>query len=49
MDGYQELLEVISDSEHEGYLDTMTWLGGCLDLEAFDLKTVNNKLRSVRV
>jgi len=47
--GYAELLEVISDPEHEDYPDTMTWLGGHFDPEAFDLKTVNNKLRSMRV
>lgn len=47
--GYAELLEVISDPEHEEYPDTITWLGGRFDPEVFDLKTVNNKLRSMRV
>ena len=47
--GYAELLEVISDPEHEDYPDTMTWLGGHFDPEAFGLKAVNNKLRSMRV
>jgi hypothetical protein len=47
--GYAELLEVMNDPEHEEYPDTMTWLGGRFDPEAFDLKAVNNKLRSMRV
>jgi len=47
--GYAELLEIISDPEHEEYLDTMTWLGGDFHPEAFEMKAVNNKLHSMRV
>ena len=47
--GYAELLEIIRDPDHEEYLDMMTWLGGHFDPEAFDLNTVDNKLRSMRV
>ncbi|MCL0058787.1 plasmid pRiA4b ORF-3 family protein [Dehalococcoidia bacterium] len=43
------MLEIISDPEDEEYLDTMTWLGGDFDPEAFDVKAVNNRLHSMRV
>ena len=47
--GYAELLKMISDPEHEQYLDMMTWLGGHFDPDSFDVELVNLKLRSMRV
>lgn len=34
--GYEELLAVIFDPQHEEFKNTMTWLGGSFDPEAFD-------------
>lgn len=47
--GYVELLEIIRDPHHEQCVDMTTWLGGHFDPEAFDLKTINNKLHSMRL
>jgi len=47
--GYVELLEIISDPEHEEYLDTMTWLGGQFEADFFDIEAVNQKLHSMRL
>jgi hypothetical protein len=47
--GYAELLEIITDPDHEEYLDMMTWLGGHFDADSFDVEVVNQKLRSMRV
>jgi len=47
--GYVELLEIISDPEHEEYLDTMTWLGGHFEPALFDIEAVNHKLHSMRL
>jgi hypothetical protein len=45
--GYAKLLGIIRDPDHEQYMDTMTWLGSRFDPDTFDLKTINNKLRSM--
>jgi len=47
--GYVELLRTISDPRNEDYAETMTWLGGHFDAEAFDIETVNNRLDSMYV
>ena len=47
--GYAELLETISDPEHEDYQDMLTWLGGNFDPNSFDIEIVNLKLKSMRV
>jgi hypothetical protein len=47
--GYAELLEIISDPEHEEYLNTMTWLGGDFAPDLFDIEPVNQKLHSMRL
>jgi len=47
--GYAELLETISDPEHEDYHDMLTWLGGDFDPNSFDIEIVNLKLKSMRV
>jgi hypothetical protein len=47
--GYAVLLEIISDSEWEQYLDTMTWLGGHFDPDMFAIEAVNQKLSLIRL
>lgn len=47
--GYQELLQTISDPEHEEYEETMEWLGGEFDPEAFDLERINWELKRLRL
>jgi hypothetical protein len=46
--GYEELLEIIQDPNHEEHEDMIDWLGGEFDPEAFDLEAVNRELRSIR-
>lgn len=38
--GYEELLEIINDPDHEEYEEMLEWLGGGYDPEHFDLKEV---------
>lgn len=38
--GYEDLLEILKDPEHEEYEDTVEWLGGDFDPEHFDPKNV---------
>ncbi len=38
--GYQELLEIIADPEHEEYDEMMEWVGEAFDPEAFDAKSI---------
>lgn len=42
--GYEHLLAVLADPDHEEYEDMLEWIGGGLDPEAFDLKAVNAEL-----
>lgn len=44
--GYERLLEVLEDPEHEEHEDMLQWLGGPLDPEAFDLKSTDKAVRS---
>jgi len=46
--GYEELLEIINDPEHEEYESMMEWLGGAFDPEAFDIEHVNLCLRKLK-
>lgn len=46
--GYDELLETISDPNHEDYEEMMEWLGGKFDPEAFNMEQVNQSLRRIR-
>lgn len=46
--GYERLLEVLRDPKHEEYEETLEWLGGPFDPEAFDVNEVNRMLKSVR-
>ncbi len=41
--GYEYLLEIINDPEHEEYEERMEWLGGEFDPEDFDPKLVEFK------
>jgi len=43
--GYENLLEIIFDPEHDDYEDMMNWLGGYFEPEKFDVFEVNEKLR----
>jgi hypothetical protein len=45
--GYAGLLGAISDPEHEEHEDTLEWLGDDFDPEAFDMDTVNVRLRGM--
>jgi hypothetical protein len=47
--GYAELLDTISDPEHEDYQDMLTWLGGNFDPNSFNIEIANLKLKSMRV
>jgi hypothetical protein len=42
--GYARLLDIIRNPEDEEYEETMMWLGGSFDPEAFDLDEVNARL-----
>ncbi|MDX1251210.1 MAG: plasmid pRiA4b ORF-3 family protein [Gammaproteobacteria bacterium] len=43
--GYEYLLEILSDPQHEEYEERREWLGGEFDPEAFDIDGVNRGLR----
>jgi hypothetical protein len=45
--GYEELLEVLKDPQHEEYEERLEWLGGAFDPEAFSLEEANARLRGV--
>lgn len=44
--GYEYLLEVLADKDHEEYQERLEWLGGEFDPEALDLDAVNQELQS---
>lgn len=46
--GYEEFLEAIRDPSHPEHKDQPAWVGGRFGPEAFDLATVNRKLRRLR-
>jgi hypothetical protein len=47
--GYAELLGIISNPEHEEYLDTMAWLGGKFSPATFSFEKVNRYLETMRL
>ncbi|GEA15841.1 plasmid pRiA4b ORF-3 family protein [Moorella sp. E308F] len=47
--GYARMLEILSNPDHEEYEETVEWLGGEFDPEAFDIEEVNRRLRRLRV
>lgn len=42
--GYADMLEILSEPEHEDYGRTLEWLGGEFDPEAFNLDAINREL-----
>ena len=42
--GYQDFLDIIQDSSHAEYEETMEWIGGEFDPESFDIEKVNSIL-----
>jgi hypothetical protein len=46
--GYEELLEVLADPEHEDHDHFLSWVGGRFDPAEFDLGSVNARLQRVR-
>ena len=46
--GYDDLLETIKDPGNEEYEEMMDWLGGEFDPEAFDLDSINQRLKGMR-
>jgi len=46
--GYERLLEVLEDPDHEEHEDMLQWLGGPFDPEAFDLKSTDKAVRTIR-
>jgi hypothetical protein len=43
--GYDELLAVLADPNHEEHQERLEWVGGPFDAEAFDLAAANRALR----
>ena len=46
--GYENLLHIIQDPKHEDYETMLTWLGGPIAPEAFNVDAVNKELGRVR-
>ena len=46
--GYEDLLEIMKDPEHEEYEERMEWLGEGFDPEAFNMERVNRSFELVR-
>jgi hypothetical protein len=46
--GYYNLLETISDPEHEDYEDMVEWIGGDFDPEDFSVNDVNEMLKGLQ-
>ncbi len=44
MSGYRDLLEIISNTKHKEYKETITWLGGKFDPEYFNINKTNQLL-----
>lgn len=42
--GYSDILKIIADPKDESYEETLEWLGGKFNPEAFDLNAVNKEL-----
>jgi len=45
--GYADFLEVLADPEDPQYEEMLEWVGGEFDPEAFDLETVNKRLKGM--
>lgn len=42
--GYERLLKILKDNRHQEYAETIEWLGGGFDAEAFNIEAVNKAL-----
>jgi hypothetical protein len=42
--GYERLLQVLADPQHERYEEMLQWVGGIWDPKGFDLNQVNRAL-----
>ena len=47
--GYTEFLRAIRDPKHKEHKDHLAWIGGVFDPKGFDLQTVNQRLRRLKV
>lgn len=43
--GYEDLLEIIADKQHEEYEETIEWLGGEFDPKDFNIQEINESLQ----
>jgi hypothetical protein len=46
-EGYAQLLGILSNPEHEQYLDMMSWLGGRFHRAAFSAAKANRSLKAL--
>jgi hypothetical protein len=46
--GYENLLQAISDADHEEHDEWIEWIGGEFNPEKFDMKEVDTALRRIR-
>ena len=44
--GYENLLEIVKDPEHEEYEEYMEWLGGAFDPKYFNKDEINKRLKT---
>jgi hypothetical protein len=47
--GYEDLLEIIKNPEHEEYEEMMEWLEGEFDPEEFDIDFINEELKIIKL
>ena len=47
--GYENLVEAMADPKHPEREELLEWLGGPYDPEAFNLDTLNTKLKRLRI
>ncbi len=46
--GYYDFLETIQDPNHPEHDETLEWVGGSFDPEAFDIDEINQELEKIR-
>jgi hypothetical protein len=46
--GYENFLEALRDPDHPEHEEFLEWIGGEFDPEAFDIDTINRKLRGLK-
>jgi hypothetical protein len=49
INGYYEFLEVIQNPEHPKHKSMLKWIGGKFNPEKFDLESVNQKLKTIKM